>query len=975
MRLLPSAPDHGVVVPHLTEFPANHSDQFTIHSHETDGASISTPGRSRLVELIGRDPDVESVCGFVDEAAVRGGVLLVSGDAGVGKSVLLEVAACHAAAAGTWVIRAVGAEFEAEVSFSGLSHVLHPLRDRLSALPPLYREALSVALGLHAGAPANRLVLSNAVLALLHDAAATRPLLVVVDDLPYLDRASSLVLASAARRLSGTRVGFLAALRTEAESFFDRAALPSYELKPLDEVSAKSLLSRRFPALSRMVRERLVREAQGNPLALLELPIALRDAEPVRHHPADVLPLTARLQCVFASRIRNLPEPTADMLLNAVLDGTGDLRVLEAAAPVESGLEDLAPAEHAGLIQVDGSASRLTFRHPLIRSAVVALSTSDQRRRSHRVLAECVPVRERRAWHLAQATVGPDESVAALLEEVARAHLNRGDAVRAVAEMSRAAELSPATSDQGRRWAQAAYIGATVLGDLTNASLVLDDIREIDPDHSGSVAGALAAGYHLLNGDGDVDTAHRLLAGAIEMLPDTSDAANELLTEAIYNLLEVCFFGGRAELWPPFRRAIARLEPQPPTFLDLLSKTIPDPARDAIPALDVLEETIAGLARESNPTRIVRVAVASAYVERLPLCRDALWRVVRDGRAGGAITMSIQALGLLGFDAFLTGQWDSLVEIADEGVSLSDTHNYGLLRWPTRSLQALLAAARGDSITARAIADEVTGWAVPRRAEATHMYVLHARALDAIGRGDFENAYRHASAITPAGTIASHVPHAMWTVMDLVEAAARTGRDAEATAHFEAAREACLPGISSRLALITYGAGAIATTDNEGATALFEKALGVSGADQWPFDHARVQLAFGEHLRRCRATSRARRQLIDAHDAFQRLRARPWTQRSGNELRATGLTLNQTAESGAASLTPQQLEIAQLAAEGLTNKEIGERLFLSHRTVGTHLYQLFPKLGITSRAALRDALQRPAPRGDAREIELAGTLR
>ncbi len=200
-------------------------------------------------QLIGRDLDVEFVCGFVDEAAVRGGALLVSGDAGVGKTALLDVAALHAEAAGTRVVRAVGAEFEAEVSFSGLNHVLHPLLDGLSVLPPLHRQALSVALGLDAGAPADRLVVSNAVLGLLRDAAATRPLLVVVDDLPWLDRASSLVLASAVRRLAGTRVGFLAALRTEAESFFDRAGLPSYELEPLDEAAATSLLQATVPGV------------------------------------------------------------------------------------------------------------------------------------------------------------------------------------------------------------------------------------------------------------------------------------------------------------------------------------------------------------------------------------------------------------------------------------------------------------------------------------------------------------------------------------------------------------------------------------------------------------------------------------------------------------------------------------------------------------------------------------------------------
>ena len=335
------------------------------------------------------------------------------------------------------------------------------------------------------------------------------------------------------------------------------------------------------------------------------------------------------------------------------------------------------------------------FRHPLIRSALVALSTSDQRRRAHRVLAAYVPVPERRAWHLAEAAVGPDETVAALLEEAARAELRRGDAVRAVAAMARAAELSPARADQGRRWAEAAYIGATFLGDIRDAPRLLEDVRRTDPVHAGSLAGAMATAYHLLNGDGDFDTAHRLLVGAIDTAPDPSDAHDEVLVEAIYNLLEVCHFGGRAEAWGPFRRAIERLEPHVPPFLALLAKTLPDPARDAVAALDRVEHAIAGLSHESDPTRIVRLGVACAYIDRLPQCRAALWRVVQDGRAGGAVAVSIQALGILGFDALLSGQWGSLGEIADEGVSLCDNHGYGLLRWAHRSLQALLAAGRG----------------------------------------------------------------------------------------------------------------------------------------------------------------------------------------------------------------------------------------------------------------------------------------
>lgn len=240
------------------------------------------------MQLIGRDQDVEFVREFVDDAAFRGGTLLVSGDAGVGKTALLDVAALHAEEAGTRVVRAVGAEFEAELGFSGLNVVLHPFLDGLATLPPLHRQALSVALGLEAGAPSDRLVVSNAVLALLRDAAAPRPLLVIVDDLQWLDRASSLVLASAVRRLAGTGVGFLAAMRPESQSFFDRAGLPARELGPLDRAAATSLLKQRYPALTPSVRERLIDDAQGNPLALLELPIALRDAGPARGQVPDM---------------------------------------------------------------------------------------------------------------------------------------------------------------------------------------------------------------------------------------------------------------------------------------------------------------------------------------------------------------------------------------------------------------------------------------------------------------------------------------------------------------------------------------------------------------------------------------------------------------------------------------------------------------------------------------------------------------
>jgi DNA-binding CsgD family transcriptional regulator len=255
----------------------------------------------------------------------------------------------------------------------------------------------------------------------------------------------------------------------------------------------------------------------------------------------------------------------------------------------------------------------------------------------------------------------------------------------------------------------------------------------------------------------------------------------------------------------------------------------------------------------------------------------------------------------------------------------------------------------------------MTRWAIPRRAGVILRLAAQARTLAALTRGDFEAAYQHAITITRPGELADHVPHALWLTLDLTEAAVRTGRLAEAAAHVAAVRQAGLAAISPRQALTVEGAAAMAAPDHE-AAARFERALAVPGADRWPLDHARIQLAFGERLRRMKATAGARTHLTAALDTFQRLGAAPWAARAGSELRATGLTIGQLAGAGPASLTPQQREIAQLAAAGLTNKQIGERLHLSPRTVAAHLHQLFPKLGVTTRAALRDALAGPPAR-------------
>jgi DNA-binding CsgD family transcriptional regulator len=921
------------------------------------GIDSSRPGA--VERLFGRDSDLELIRSFVDQAAAEGGALLVSGEAGVGKTALLDAAAAYAAGAGTRVLRAAGAQFEAGLSFAVLNQVLYPLFDRLGQLSPAHGRALSVALGLGDGPAPDQPVVCEAALALLLLAAQAAPLLVIVDDLPWVDRSSAVVLRFVARHFAGPRAGFLAAYRLGAESFPEREGrLPELELRPLDDAAAAALVADRFPALAPRMHQRLLAEAQGNPLALLELPVALAyppGAAPERA--AAVLPPSQRLVSVFASRVGSLPAATQHLLLLAVLDGTGDPGTLGGAAG-DPGMADLAAAERARLAHVSPDTGRLEFRHPLIRSAVVELSTGEQRRQAHRALAgQLADQPDRRVWHLAEAAVERDEDVAGLLEQAAHRTLQRGDAVGAIAALLRAADLSPAGAEQGRRLAEAAYLGADVAGDLRSVPQLLERARQADPDRVSSLAAAVAAAAHLLNGEGDIDTAHRLLAGAIALKPGPYDPDDTAVIEALYTLLLTCFFGGRAELWDPFDQAIGQVTPPVPEILDVLSKTFPDPVRTARPALGRLDAAIAGLAGEVNPVNITRVSIAAVYVDRLSGCREALWRVTRDGQAGGAVASAIDALFLLGNDGYWTGQWDEVRQVCDEGLRLCDAHGYRMLALPGLFLRALVSAARGDAGRARAVADELAGWAMPRRAGAVQAYASHVRALMALGSGDFEGAYEHATAVSPAGVLASHCPQALWLVLDVTEAAMRSGRRAQAAAHAAAAQEAGLAAISSRLALVTAGSAAMAAADRHDRE-LFETAIATPGAGRWPFDLARIQLAYGERLRRARATTEAREHLTAAVGAFQRLGAQPWAARADAELRATGLTLGSAYAVGSASLTAQQQEIAELAASGLTNKQIGERLLLSPRTVGTHLYQLFPKLGITSRAGLRDALAR-----------------
>jgi DNA-binding CsgD family transcriptional regulator len=920
--------------------------------------------------LFGRDHELELLRHFVERASVRGEALLLLGDPGVGKTALLDDLEEIAASAGVRVLRAAGIEFKADMSYAALNQMLLPLYEDIADLSPPQRDALNIALGFAEGTPPDRLLVANAALVLLRASATARPLLVIVDDLQWLDRASAAALGFVSRRLGGSRVGFLAGLRAGEESLFERAGLPEYVLEPLDHDAARGLLTDQFPGLASRVQERIIDEAEGNPLALLELPAGLSGSQraAVAALPA-ILPLGQRLEALFAARVTQLPDSARELLLLAALDGTGDLRILQAGLTGQHNLQDWEAIEDARLARIETGAHRIVFAHSLIRTAVVELSRVEERRRAHRSLAELFTDQpDRRAHHLAAATTAPDEEVAALVEQAAHRILKRGDAVGAVATLIRSSELSPCASDRSRRLAEAAYFGADVTGELRNAALLLSEARRSDPEIGGSLQAAVAAAYVLLNTDGDVDNAHRLLVGAINNQLDAGGDGGGALEEALHTLMMVCFFGGRADRWKPFYDAITRLGPHVPTPLYLASKTFSDPVRTGREALPLLETTINGIADELDPARIVRIGFASVFADRVGDCRGALQRVVRDARDGGAVGSGIQAMTVLGWDDFWTGRWDEALKVAAEGLKLCDAHGFVILSWPFRLVQALHAAASGDAGAAQALTDQMIQWATARKVRFVQLNAWQALTLDALGRGDFEEAYIQANKISPAGEFPSHVLHALYVLFDLVEAAVRTGRDAEAAAHVRAMHDAQIGALSSRLALLAGGATAVAS-GNRDALELFEQALAHPGVERWPFDLARVRLAYGERLRRHGAGTESRIQLTAALEAFERLGARPWADRAANELRATGQTRPRLDDRARGTLNRQEREIASLAAAGLTNREIAERLFLSPRTIGAHLYRIFPKLGITSRSALRDALNRlPREEHDPTEV-------
>lgn len=883
--------------------------------------------------------------------------LFLSGDPGIGKTAILDAAA---SATEQTVLRARGVQYETEIAFAGLDELLHPLRDAVNSLDPKSAMTLNVALGLQSGERPDTDAVAEAALTLLQTTSKGLPVLLAVDDVQWLDRGTAEVLRIVADHHNRSTIRVVATYRLGVDFSYDCSEAIVHEVSSLTDADAAQLVAIRYPALPPRVAQRVIGEARGNPLLLLELPKSLGS-----NHTDDsaslagVLPLTPRLNTLYAANIAELTAGTRKFLLLAALDGTREFATVQLATPGSDAAVELNAAADARLLTVDGR--WITFRNEVIRSAVVANSTASERSTAHRALAAALTDRpDQQVWHLADATSGPDEDVAALLERRAEHWRRRGDVAGATAALYRAAELSQDGEECARRKALAAYFDAQVLGDLMRVSSQISPVRTLETGGAASLQSAITTAFVAFDEDGNIDFAHRLLTDAITDCLDRADREGaivdeRLVVEAIQNLLTVCLYGGRDDLWKAFYAIVSRRGWQDAPLLRLCTLMMADPTRTAAAVVAELDAMIRTLVDEQNPTTVARVAAAGQYVDRVRDCRPALLRIFDSGHQGAAVSAAIYALILVCVDDVRTGRWDDAHTLTNEGIRLCEANGYLLPSWPLRLARAWLAAGRGDEQTARHDAGAVMRWASLSGADGPRKFAHHILAVSALGRGEWEEAYTQVSIVNAPGQLPNDTGHALWAALDTVEAAVRTRRHGDARAHVAALRGANVALISTRLAFVVAASSAMVSTDTE-FESLFEAALEMPDVADWPVERARVEMLYGERLRRNRANAKAREHLLVALNVFTELGAKTWMGRAEAELHATGRLVQQGDDAVVGTLTPQEHRVAQLAAAGLTNRQIAEQLAVSHRTVGAHLEQIFPKLCITSRAALRAAM-------------------
>ncbi|WP_051221865.1 AAA family ATPase [Conexibacter woesei] len=917
--------------------------------------------------LVGRDAELSLLRAALDHAPSHGSALVLRGEAGIGKSVLLDAARAAAHARDLTVLATAGVEAESSLPYAGLQRLLLPLLPRVDALPAPQRSVLLAALGAEDQEGGDLFLVALAALGLLALAAADGPLLVLIDDLHWLDDASHDVMTFIARRVDADPIVLLAAVRDGAAARGGDLGIPVHTLSGLEVGAARALLDARAPGLPAAVRRRLLHDAAGNPLALVELPAPATARAAGMAADEAILPVSERLERTFARRVDELPAETAAALLVFAADAAAPLAdVLTAAdallrdeAPAERRVVTVAalqPAIDAGLVRLEGTTLR--FRHPLVRSAIYQAAPVARRQAAHAALTALLDGQpDRRAWHRSAAATGPDEAVAADVEALAQRALRRGAILQAATALARAAELSEADVPRVRRILAAAELAFELGRAEMVRALVAQAERLALSDHDEARVAWLSEIFHDGAGhdQGDAPRVLHLVALAQRAArEDDPDLALHLLGGAALR----CWWGGSV---PAVRRKVV-------AAAEAVGVAAADPRRLA--AIAMAEP----LTRAAEVMAAIRAAVP--LVARDPLAAfqhgtaahalgdyEASLRLLAgasDGlREQGRLGLLAQASVMRAIGAIQMGDWAVASTSASEGVRLAAETDQPIWRSGATGALAALAGLRGERAEAEALHDEAELILGRTGSGAVLGWLRAARALTALSAGEHEEAYAIVARMFDPDDASYHLRDQYMGVAVLADAAAGCGRQAEARAIVDGLRDLAraTPAVGVQMGL-RYAVPVLAEGEVE-AEAAFMMALDEPWATR-PFERARLLLAHGMWLRRRRRLVESREPLRDARHGFDASHTATWAERARQELRAAGGEMAPRTVPARDTLSPQELEIAQLAAEGLSNREIGQRLYLSHRTVGSHLYRVFPKLGITSRTQLPGVLERAA---------------
>ncbi|GEL98775.1 transcriptional regulator [Cellulomonas terrae] len=875
------------------------------------------------------------------------GVLLLSGEAGIGKSALLEDATTAVTDAGMRVLSAAGVDAEREVPFGGLLQLLRPVLDHLDAIPAPQAEALGSALALLPGSGGERFAVGAAVLSLLSRVAEDRPLAVVVDDAHLLDPPSAQALCFAARRLTADPVVVLLAARDEP-SVVRSAGLPELVVGGLAAADAESLAAGLGHRLSTEARSRLLASAGGNPLALLELTDDGFDALP----PGAPVPVTASLARTFARRADALPPGTRTAMLVAAAAG-GDLAtVASACALLGVSVGDLDEAARGGLLTVDTTG--VTFRHDLVRSGIYAEAPPAARRAVHAALAQAVPAADvdRHAWHLGEATAGPDATVAAVLDDAAGRARARGAWAVASAGYERAARLTPDPADRAHRLVSAAE--SAWRAGIPDAARDLLDRASALPEPPSLRTRAAALDGAIAARTGSVERARDIyLAAGTQAADDDPDTAVMLLAESIL----ASQFAGDVDTAEVAARLIAGLDPRTASarwvgamaisVADILAGAGgPDLLRSASADVDTFLD---------DPQLAPWLVVAPLYLRESAVGRENIPTVVAHSRRRSDIGGLPILLFYVARDQATTDRWDDAVAGYTEAIQLA--REAGQATDVTACLAGLswLEARRGDVDACRAHAEEALALAEEHHLGFFRAWAMTALAELELGLGRTEAAlerYRDLDAVlTDLGLVDVDLSPAA----EMVEAMVHVGMADEASALARTLTErAETKGQPWSLARAARAAGL--TCPDTDVDVCFSVALAYHQHTPDDFEAARTELAYGARLRRLKRRVDSRPHLRTALAAFERLGAVPWADQAAAELRATGETAQRRSATGLDHLTPQELQVARMLASGRTTRETGAALFLSPKTIEYHRRNVYLKLGIRSREELADAI-------------------